>query len=44
MELSPSCLSVRKVDCGKTADWIRVLFGVVSGVSGGMGVGVEKSS
>ena len=27
-----SHLSVRKVSCGKTADWIRMPFGVVSGV------------
>jgi len=26
-------LSVRKVYCGKTADWIRIPFGVVSGVN-----------
>ena len=26
------------VDCGKTADWIRMPFGVVSGVGLGMGV------
>ena len=32
------CLSVRKIYCGKTADWIRMPFGVVSGVSRGMGV------
>jgi len=31
-------LSDRKVYCGKTADWIRMPFGVVSGVSRGMGV------
>jgi len=31
-------LSVRKVYCGKTADWIRMPFGMVSGVSQGMGV------
>jgi len=31
-------LSVRKVYCGKTADYIRMLFGVVSGVGRGMGV------
>ena len=31
------CLSVRKVYCGKTADWIRMPFGVVSGVSRGDG-------
>jgi len=29
---------VRKVYCGKTADWIRVPFGVVRGVGRGMGV------
>ena len=28
----------QKVFCGKTADWIRMLFGMVSGVSRGMGV------
>jgi len=32
------CVSVRKVYCGKTADWIQMPFGVVSGVSRGMGV------
>ena len=32
------CLSVRKVFCGKTADWIRMPFGMVSGVGRGMGV------
>ena len=32
------CLSVRKVYCGKMADWIQMPFGVVSGVSRGMGV------
>ena len=32
------CLSVRKVYCGKTADWIRMPFGVVSGAGRGMGV------
>jgi len=31
-------LSVRKVYCGKTADWIRMSFGVVSGVGRGVGV------
>jgi len=31
-------LSVRKVHCGKTADWSRMPFEVVSGVSRGMGV------
>jgi len=31
-------LSVRKVCCGKTADWIQMPFGVVNGVSRGMGV------
>jgi len=35
--------SVRKVYCGKTADWIWMLFGVVSGVGRKMDVldGVE---
>jgi len=32
------CLSVRKVYCSKTADWIRMPFGVVSGVGLGMSV------
>jgi len=32
------CLSVRKVYCGKMADWIQMPFGVVSGVSRGTGV------
>jgi len=32
------CLSVRKMYCGKTADWIRMRFGVVNGVGQGMGV------
>jgi len=27
------CLSVRKMYCGKSAEWIRVPFGLVSGVS-----------
>ena len=31
-------LSVRKVYCGKTTNWIRMLFGMVSGVGQGMGV------
>ena len=31
-------LSVRKVYCGKTADWIWMPFGVVSGVGRRMGV------
>jgi len=31
------CRSVRKVYCGKTADWIRMPFGVMSGVGRGMG-------
>jgi len=26
------CVCVRKVYCGKTANWIRMLFGMVSGV------------
>jgi len=32
------CLSVRKVYCGQTADWIRMPFGMMSGVGRGMGV------
>jgi len=32
------CLSFRKVYCGKTADWIRMPCGVVSGVGRGIGV------
>jgi len=32
------CLSVHKVYCGKTADWIQMPFGVVSGVDRGMRV------
>ena len=32
------CVCVSKVHCGKRADWIRMLFGVVSGVRLGMGV------
>jgi len=32
------CLSVRKVYCGKTANWIRMPFGMVIGVGRGMGV------
>jgi len=32
------CLSVRKVYCGKTADWIRMPFGTVNGVGLCMGV------
>jgi len=31
-------LSFCKVYCGKTADWIRMPFGVVSGVGRGMGI------
>jgi len=31
-------LSVRRPYCGKTADWILMPFGVVSGVGQGMGV------
>jgi len=31
------CLSIRKVYCGKTADWIWMPFGMVSGVGRGMG-------
>jgi len=30
--------SIRKVYCGKMADWIRMPFGMVSGVGWGMGV------
>jgi len=32
------CLSDWKVYCGKMADWIQMLFGMVSGVGRGMGV------
>jgi len=32
------CVCLSTVYCGKTADWIRMLFGVVSGVGQGMGV------
>ena len=31
-------LSIQKVYCGKTANWIRIPFGMVSGVSRGTGV------
>jgi len=31
-------LSVCKVYCGKMAEWIRMPFGIVSGVGQGMGV------
>jgi len=31
-------LSVCKAYCGKTAEWIRMPFGMVSGVGRGMGV------
>ena len=31
-------LSVRKVYCGKTAKWIRLPFGILSGVGREMGV------
>ena len=31
------CLSVRKVYCDKTADWIQMLFGMVSGVGSSAG-------
>ena len=31
-------LSVQKVSCGKRANWIQMLFGVVSGVGRGMDV------
>jgi len=32
------CLSVRKVYCGKMAEWIQMPFGMVSGIGQGMGV------
>ena len=32
------CVCVRKVYCGKTADWLWMPFGVMSGVGFGMGV------
>ena len=32
------CQSIRKVYCGKTADWIRLPFGLMSGVGREMGV------
>ena len=32
------CLSVCKVYCGKTADWIWMSFGLLSGVGQGIGV------
>ena len=32
------CRPVRKVYCGKTADWIRMPFGMVSGVGREMSV------
>jgi len=32
------CLSVWNVYCGKMAEWIQMLFGMVSGVSRGMDV------
>jgi len=45
LDLSPSSsvglcdsLSVRKVYCGKTADWIQMPFAVVSGVTRRVGV------
>jgi len=31
-------VSVRWVNCGKTAEWIWVPFGVMSGVGSGIGV------
>jgi len=34
--------SVRKVYCGKMADWIRVPFGMLTGVGQGMGVLIVK--
>ena len=37
MSVSPSVfLLVHKVYCGKTADWIRMSFGEVSGVNPGI--------
>jgi len=36
--LSVCLVCVRKVCCGKTADWIRMPFGVVSRVGLGMGI------
>ena len=36
--LSDICWSVQRVYCGKTADWIQMLFGVVSGIGQGMGL------
>ena len=32
------CVYVRKVYCGKTADWIRMPFGMLRGVGRGMSV------
>jgi len=32
------CVCVQKVQCGKTADWIRMPLAMVSGVGRGMGV------
>jgi len=32
------CLSVRKVYYGKMAEWIQMVFGMVSGVGRGLGV------
>jgi len=32
------CLCVRKVNCGKTAEWFRMPFGMVNGVGRGMDV------
>ena len=32
------CLYVQEVYCGRMADWIRMLLGVVSGVGRGMDV------
>jgi len=34
----PVGVYVRKVYCGKTGDWMRMPFGMVSGVGHGMGV------
>ena len=32
------CVSVQKVYCGKTAEWIRMPFGVARGIGRGTGV------
>jgi len=39
IDLSPIlCVSFRKVYCGKMADWIRMPFGMLSGIGQGMGI------